>query len=987
MKASKTGKPVHIPFSASFRKSVICTAVLCSMGLAHAEEVEVDKKKADEKEAIEVIEVSGILASSARNLSIKRLSNAMVDAITAEDIGKFPDKNVADSLQRVPGVVIQRSGGEGSTVSIRGLSSDLTFTQLNGNFIASSPGEPSRSFDYALLPSAMIQKVEVFKSPEARLDEGGVGGTVLLHTRKPFDMDANSGTFAIESTYADVTDDHEPQFTGVYSWKNDAETFGVLAGYTKQERTNRSLSGSANTWRWTGPSSTSADVNGQLVENTLTNASVVDARGRQYEGVWVPQFTRVGVFEETRDREGFQFTTQWRPTDNLELAFNYFGFKLGLDSTLSAIDMPEWSLTNGTVTNVSLDDSETIITGLDYSVGATGTEEMMHFPWVRGVYNREESTSDTFDFSGLYTGDYFQLKFVAGHTEAEGGPKERYEAAYYASNKDTGEAEIENAAQYSGWAIKDNKMTMYMDPNILTNLQAGIGGGVDPGSSNSSFVRSSLEEDYAQLDLDFDVELGIFHTIRAGAKYRNATLHRETRNTFYLSPDFDIAAGEASANGITRADSYQWNDGMPDAAAIMNFNPMGNIPGGFNINIMPSINWDRYASYLSDNFVKYTRREPNFIYDIEEKITSAYLQGDFQSDRYRGNLGVRVVKTDTTGASTDLFTFFKDYWDADGNQLSGDDYSEEEYILVSQNNSDTLVLPSFNIAYEASDKLVIRGAIAKVISRPDYSSLGSQERLTWISNEFASDRAEFNTIPGWSGSGGNKNLKPFEALQTDISFEYYYGEGSAVGIAFFNKDVDNFVVPLTIDTTRDIPSRTFEIAGQTVTAGGDNVPLENYSTSGNGSDATSRGVEVFIQHAFENGFGFYSNYTHNNTNKADVDVAGNKIGESGLIGSADFQFNFSGYFENEDFSVRASYNLRGDTLLGIANGMNVYADRYDQIDINASYNITDDLVATASVINLTESESFTHVGDDTTARYRSNSYSGRRIYAGISYSF
>lgn len=984
MQAGKLDTPLNVPLSTFFKRSLLCTAILCAVGTAHAQESKEEEKKTSE---IEVIEVTGILASSAKNLSIKRLSNAMVDAITAEDIGKFPDKNVADSLQRVPGVVISRSGGEGSTVSIRGLSSDLTYTQLNGNFIASSPGEPSRSFDYALLPSAMIERVEVYKSPEAHIDEGGVGGTVLLHTRKPLDMDANSGTLGLEYTYADVTDKYEPQFTGVYSWKNEESTLGFLVGYTQQDRTNRSLSGSANSWRWTGGASTSADVNGNLVENTLTNAAPVDAHGNRYENMWVPQFTRTSVFEEQREREGVQLTTQWRPLERLELTFNYFGFKLGLDSTLSVLDMPEWHLTNGMITDIALDESGTIITGADYTIGATGTEQMMHFPWIRGVYNREESTSDTFDFSALYEGDNYTLRVVAGHTESEGGPEERYEAAYYASNKDTGETAIENSAAYSGWYIDNNKMHMYVDPNMLTNLQAGIGGGVDPGSSNSSFVKSTLEEDYFQADLDLDVEFGIFHTIKTGLKYRKASLHRETRNTFYLDPSFDIAAGEAREGGITRADSYQWNGGMPDARLILNDKPMSNIPGGFGINLMPTINWKTYADYLSDNFVKYTRNEKNFVYDIEEQITAGYVQGDFMGDRFRGNVGIRVVKTETTGSSTDLFIFNKDYWDEDGNQLSGDTFSEDEYILVEQQSDDTHVLPSFNIAYDLTDKLVLRGALAKVISRPDYSDLGSQERLTWISNEFASDRAEFNTIPGWSGSGGNKNLKAFESVQADISLEYYYADGSAVGVALFNKDVDNFVVPLVIDTTKNIPTRTFEIAGQTVTAGGDNVLIENYSTTGNGSNATSRGVEVFIQHVFDNGFGFYSNYTYNDTNKADVDVDGAKIGESGLIGSADYQFNFSAYYENQDFSVRASYNLRGDTLLGIANGMEVFADKYDQIDINASYNITENLVATASVINLTEEESFSHIGDDTDARYRSNAYTGRRVYAGISYSF
>jgi len=963
MKASNLGTANSAPLSTFFKKSMVFTAILCAMGMAQAQEVDEDVKE-DKEEAIEVIEVSGILASSVRNLSIKRLSNAMVDAITAEDIGKFPDKNVADSLQRVPGVVIQRNGGEGSTVSIRGLSSDLTYTQLNGNFISSSPGEPSRSFDYALLPSAMIERVEVFKSPEARLDEGGVGGTIQLYSRKPLNMEANSGTVALESTYADVTDKHEPQFTGVYAWKNEQETFGVLVGYTEQERTNRTLGGSANTWR--------------------ENATIVDALGEPYTGYYVPQFTRTSVFEETRERKGIQLTTQWRPTESLEFGMNYFGFKLGLDSTQSIVDMPEWSWGSGNITDVTVDESGKVITGLDYHVGATGQEEMLHFPWIRGVYNREESTSDTFDFYATYEGDNFNAKVVMGHTESEGGPEERYEAAYYSSNKDTGESHIENAAAYSGWAVQGNQMTMYMDPNMLNNLVGGVGGGVDPGSSNSSFINSTLEEDYFQADVDFDVDFSIFTTIRTGIKYRSATLHRETRNTFYLDPNFDIAAGEASENGISRDDSYQWNGGMPDARVVMNPTSLGNIPGGFNINLFPSINWDAYANYLADNFVKYTRHEKNFVYDIEENITAAYVQGDFEGNKYRGNVGVRVVNTDTTGASTDIFVFLKDYWDEDGNQVTGTDFSEDEYLTISQNNSETIVLPSFNIAWDYSDNLVVRGALAKVISRPGYGSLGSQERLTWISNEFASDRAEFNTTPGWSGSGGNKTLKPFEAIQADLSLEYYYGEGSAVGIAFFNKDVDNFVVPLVIDTTRNVPSRTFEIAGQPVSVGGDNIQLKDYGTVANGSNATSRGIEIFLQHSFKSGFGLYGNYTYNDTNQVDVTQNGEKVGESALIGSADYQFNFSAYYESDLFSVRASYNLRGETILGV----DVFADKYDQIDLNGTYQISENFVATASVINLTESESYSfRRDDDGNTRYNSNSYSGRRFYAGITYSF
>ncbi|MDP4536667.1 TonB-dependent receptor [Alkalimonas collagenimarina] len=930
---------------------------------------------------VEVIEVRGIRASMAENMLLKRYSSAVVDVITAEDIGKFPDKNVADSLQRVPGVVIQRSGGEGSTVSIRGLSSDLTFTQLNGNFIASSPGEPSRSFDYGLLPSAMIQRVEVFKSPEARLDAGGVGGTVLLHSRKPLEMAAGSGVLNLESTYADVTDKHEPQFTGVYSWKNEAESFGVLVGFTRQHRTNRTLSGGTNSniWRWNGEED-AIDVDGNPVDNDNGWGAVNDAFGNRYQGYWFPQVARTAVTNESRERDGFQLSSQWRPTERTEFGFNYFGFRLGQDRTLSVVDIPEWSLNPNFLTNVTVDDSGTIITGMDYTVGAGGVQNDMQFPWMRGTYVREKSTSDTFDFNYNYYGDRFTLRFVAGNTKAKGGPTESWEAAYKSSNWGEGEDSIVNAAQYAGWSLGD-RVSMYMDPNTLTNMLNGMGGGRDPGSSSSSFVRSTLQERYAQVDLDVDVDWGIFHTVRTGLKLRDAELHRETGNNFFLDPDFDIEGALASGRGIDVFDSYQWNDGMPLAKDVFKTQGEGNIAGGFNINLMPVIDWDKYRDIILANYQLYTRIEDNFVYDIEEKTTAAYLQGDFEFSAFRGNMGLRLVRTKTVGSSTDLYTYFLDHTDDEtGEPVTGDDRFIEQWDLITQVNTDTYALPSLNLVWDASDDLVVRGALARVMSRPGYNSMGSQERITFISDEWAKDRAEFNELPGFRGSGGNKNLKPFLSTQADLSIEYYYDTGSALGMALFYKDVDNFVVPLIIDSTRDF-------AGMPGIVEEGQITISPYSTVGNGSNAKSRGVELFMQHSFDSGFGVYANYTYNSTNKADVNVEGEKFGESPLVGSAKYQYNLSAYYETDDYSVRASYNKRGQTVLGINSGLNVYQDPYAQIDVNGSYSLSENFILNASVINLTRSESTSRLGSDTQARLLNTSYSGRRFYAGFTYNF
>ena len=245
------------------------------------------------------------------SLDQKREANAFVDVINAEDVGKFPDKNVADSLQRVPGIVITRDGGEGSRVSIRGLQADLTLTQLNGNYIASADSlDPSRSSNYILLPSNMIASIEVFKSPEARIDEGGVGGTVILRTREPLDLPAWSGFLSAEGTDSDTTREIDPQVSGQISWKNQAETFGLLAGATSQKRTNREMRASTETWRWWTDSretQPATDVNGNTYANDDaisywwgTGTTTLD--GQHYSGYWAPQSVNQLILNQERER-------------------------------------------------------------------------------------------------------------------------------------------------------------------------------------------------------------------------------------------------------------------------------------------------------------------------------------------------------------------------------------------------------------------------------------------------------------------------------------------------------------------------------------------------------------------------------------------------------------------------------------------------------------------------------------------------------------
>ena len=990
-----------------FRKSVLSLAILASIGVAQAQEAPANTSAGTEEEEVERIEVKGIRASMAENLNIKRFSTTIIDAITAEDIGKFPDKNVADSLQRVPGVVITRSGGEGSQVSIRGLSEGLTFTQLNGNYVASSPGSPDRSFNFAMLPSTMVERVEVHKSSEARLDEGGVGGTIVLHSRKPLDMEANSGALNVEYTYADVTEDYEPSFSGIYSWKNEDEDFGLLLGYTRQERTNRSLTGDASGGggiRWaTSEGAPAVDVNGnEFVDSTRRFGALSDVRGNTYDGVWLPQVVGAQVFKEERVREGTQATIQYAPLDNLEFTFNYFHFSLGQDRTNSQFWIPEWKNNPNHVTDVHLDPSGTIVTGVDYTAGASGANLNMEFPWILGSYVREEDTSDTFDLAMEYEADEYRLHVNIGHTEAEGGPSEAWNAAYKsgepASRSETGVDR--NAAAYAGWRL-DERVGLYADPMLLENLHAGLGGDPDPGSTFSSFIISDIEEDYFQVDLDYDVDWGPVNMIRVGGKYRDAQVHREFNNTFFLTQEgIDlINSGQLDPNdGPIEDYMYQWIGGMPNFADVVNDEAEQNITGGFDINVMPTINWDEYRNLVTSAYVPYTRRELDLAFDIQEKITAAYAQAEFSYEDFRGNFGLRYVETETSVTSTDSITLLLDdiddeiydqTQDVNVSTTSGSQRFVDFDTVIDRTVKNDQLLPSFNLVWDYSEDIVVRAAMAKTMSRPDLNDLGRRESLTFISQEYADDRLNIRGNPvdqGWSGSGGNKALEPFESVQADISIEYYYGQGSGAGIAFFNKEVDNFVVPLIITSVRPSDGFSHPDTGDVIVPAGD-ITVTPFTTVANGSDATSRGIELYIQHNFENGFGFNANYTYNDTNQADVSVDGEKVGESELIGSAENQYNFSAYFENDLFSVRASYNRRGKRSLGLADGLTVYAKPYQQVDVNASYNITDDFILSASIINLTKEESFTHYGDDTEARLQTSSYTGRRIYAGLTYRF
>jgi TonB-dependent receptor len=283
------------------------------------------------------------------------------------------------------------------------------------------------------------------------------------------------------------------------------------------------------------------------------------------------------------------------------------------------------------------------------------------------------------------------------------------------------------------------------------------------------------------------------------------------------------------------------------------------------------------------------------------------------------------------------------------------------------------VLPSFNISWDVTPNLLIRGAVSKVVARPSYNDLASARSLTFRSDAYTFDRAQFGERAGWSGDGGNFDLSPFSAWAYDIGAEWYFHPGSVLGVAAFRKDVKNFVVPVVLDLNQTVQGQT--------------VLVQSYSTQANGSSAVSEGVEVYAQHTLSFGLGAQVNFTYNHTSVADVSLDGKKIGTSPLVGSAKTQWNASIFYEKGPVLLRASYNRRGERVGDLVSGLNVYDDPYQQVDLNASFEVFHNLTITGSVINLTKETERSHLGNDTKARYYSSKYTGRRFYLGAAFKF
>ena len=817
--------------------------------------------------ADEEVVVVGIRGALSQALDIKRESNAVVDAISAEDIGKFPDKNIAESLQRIPGVSINRGFvGEGNEVSIRGTNPELTQVMLNGQFVAATNwfalAANRRSFNMDLMPSELVSGVEVYKSSVAKLDEGGVGGTVILKTRKPLDLDPLTIFASLEIQQLDIADDDGDAINGLISWKNDAETFGILAAIS---------------------------------------SSTTIGRGNKAENYWEEGWSVAGIsnFTQDRERETFDLTAQFAPSDSLSFTLHHFNTELKAYNTnqnflvFAGSGVYPSGFTN--FTNASNNAPSSVGAG---SVPLTGTltggggvPSWQGWQIAQDINTRRpELTTEVTDLNIDFEGNGFRFHGTIGGTESKGGNGGNLNSLWGITPSDT---RLVGNDPVNGTVSVDFDMTLnegiFMRINGLDPADGSWQDILPAGYPSLSETILTDEESYAQGDFQFDVDWGMITMVETGIKLRN---HEFTQNQIdhTIDPDFYLGLNLADyQSGTIDVGTEVMKNGSDHVIAQMNTEAFDSAA---RANTIASVALNGAAG------------------KIEEDITALYFQANFEGDGYRGNAGLRYVETDVT-ASTNPFVNSEFIASS-----LGTDYRYTDW------------LPSLNLALDLSDDMILRMSAARVMSRPGYSQLNPGLRAVNTNN--------------FSAIRGIPSIDPFRAAQMDIGVEWYFAEGGLFSVTGFTKDISTFV------SARQIQE---EYTHNTATAPGG---IWNMTIPVEGSGGRIRGLELQYQQAFDNGFGALANLTLSNGKGRLEPSSTNPDGKVDLPGNSEVSYNLTGYYENDIVAARLAYTYRDEFLAegtAIGNNLAIF-DEQAFLDASFTWHATDQLDVSVEMVNL-----------------------------------
>lgn len=911
---------------------------------------------AQDAPATTTVVVTGFRSSLQKALNLKQQAIGVRDSIVAEDIGKFPEANVAESLQRVPGVILNRdeSSAEGQRISIRGLPTEYSVTTLNGAPVNTTStgtiGSAARGFNYDVFASELFGRVDFYKTPLAELPEGGMGGVVDLQTPRPFDNPKRTIRYAASAAYNTMSEKTDPSGFALYS--NTWGPWGFLAGLAHSKAVNN-RSGFEATGGYNSSRRGSAS---PVLGNFALQLDYDDPRANlsgytrdQIDNALLPRIYRFYGSQNRRTRDGLVTSLQ----------FKQGGLNVSLDGLASQLKNSRDEVYYG----ILIRNSKT--TDRSAPAGQSGHN---------GLVPLDVHIDPASD---LLTGTFGNTSYSSGVTYGE----DKTKFGYLALN---GRWEVKHGTVLTGQLSANNSdATSYQD--TLSGQIFGIDSTIDYGADhvypsmsspvdytnpanftgfdiNTGWTRETDKGRQARLVLDQDYDLWGDWTghFKGGIVYVDTTKGVEKRNgtagMVAKLKQFGDAGLRANMVSTLPISNLDMGDGWP--------HQFGTFTRGYTMGTYDPLAYNTGAAFT-----------PAQSFGAEEKVTTGFVQSDVKGqvlDReLRLNAGVRWAQT----------------------KLGIDNYKKagtnNTYAPNQEHGKYTNVLPAVSAAYDLTDDLIWRASYGKTISRASLSIIAAQ---TVIPNPYDN-----------TATAGNPNLKPQQSKNLDTSLEWYFKRGSLLSAAYFKKELTDATVSSTTQTTfgaLGLPDTALGAIFHDANGHVDpNLPM-TLRTYGNAGQQTLKGYELAYQQDFTflpepfKGLGALGSYTHIDPFNSQrwITTAGQEIKVNSV---PKYAYSFTTYYEHGPLAMRLSYNYKGrylhpDNPKNNGDDLIRWRAARGYLDGNISYKLSENLELRIDALNLSNTLSYDYF-EDATGRYGDGhrtrmdyaKYDGRTIKIGI----
>jgi TonB-dependent receptor len=858
----------------------------------------------------------------------KKNSNLVSDGIKAEDLGKFPDLNVAESLQRITGVSIDRSGGEGQAVTIRGFGPQFNTVLVNGRQIATDSA--GREFNFDVLASDQIVGADVYKSTSATMQEGGIGGTISLITAKPFDYEGFKAVASVKGMYESLSEKTSPSVSALVSNTFNDDTMGVLLAVSHQKRDIQINQISTAGWR-----------GGQTIQNNRD--------GVLFSNAYIPRNWDQIVDNQERTRTNASLVFQYAPSDDITISLDGFVSKFEVDSVVT--DLASW-FEPDRVGSATIDPATgTLLTfSQDIGLDAQGSGDPAS-DFVSTTRNSRDVTNDGFGLNVEWDiNDSLKAEFDLSTSSAENdrAGKDRFNVVG-----------IINSYDFDGTG------------SVPTVQHDGFGGGSLPDASLSRLHYN--EKGNVRTEQDEITEFKADFTYRPDSDVLDSAkfgIYRQERE----KNSFQIFGGQCAFCGY---DTPAPND-------VINFRPFT------ANNFFPGL-IDTFYTYDGDAMVDYLASTGNPIvptlqnnrYTINEDITSLYMDFTFIYDigdmPLSVNVGARYAQTDI--AVSAVQSFLSDVIPTTDATLFQNVFGPATDIL--QGGSYANLLPSVNTKLQITDEMIVRFSVYDSLTRPTMNQLSPATTFNEPRRQNLTASGGNPTLKPFQSDNWDISFEYYYGDANLFTFAFFNKEVDNFITRLTGPETYTLNDRLTTPNNRCSVTNT-ALCSSDATAGADELngltELYTVTRPQNGDAATVTGYEIGLTHLFDNGFGFQANATIVDSN---VSLGSDTTQSFALEGLGDSQ-NLVVFYENDQIQARIAYNNREGFLRAIDNGFNgepINTETFGQWDVSASYDIDETFTVFFEGINITEEELVQ------TGRFANQTYSiednGRRFALGV----